>query len=198
VLGELLRDSSAQVTVLSADWAPMLRQFPAGAEPTILAHLGRAARTAREGQAGAARGHLLQAVESAAPPQRRTVLVSLLRQEIARVLALEPSVTIGLAQPLSELGLDSFMAVELRNAIASGFGLTLASTTLFDYPRLDALAGHIESLVFPPEMRQAAEASPEFSLRNLTPVASDDFGDLLDTIETLDESDVRDILIRKS
>jgi acyl transferase domain-containing protein len=198
VFGELLRDSSAQVTVLHADWELMLRQFPAGAEPTILAHLGNAARTARERQAGAPRGHLLRAVESAAPPQRRTVLISLLRQEIARVLALEPSVTIGLAQPLSELGLDSLMAVELRNTVASGLGLTLASTTLFDYPRLDALAGHIESQLFPPELREAVEASAESSLPNLNPVASDDFGDLLATIESLDESDVRDMLTRKS
>jgi myxalamid-type polyketide synthase MxaB len=40
------------------------------------------------------------------------------------------------------------MAVELRNALARGAGLTLPATLLFDYPTIDALVsyvlGHIE------------------------------------------------------
>jgi acyl carrier protein len=185
VFGELLQDDSAQVMVLPVDWELMLRQFPAGKEPTILAHLGN-----RDKQIRSAQGHLLLAVQSATPQQRRTVLTSLLRQEISRVLALEPSVTIGLAQPLSELGLDSLMAVELRNAIAAGFDLTLASTTLFDYPRLDALAEHIKSELFSTEPETVAETSRS--------TVSDDFGDLLATLETLDESDVSDMLAGRS
>ena len=121
-------------------------------------------------------------------------MISQLRQEIARVLALEPSAAIGLAQPLSELGLDSLMAVELRIAVANGFGLTLASTTLFDYPRLDALAEHIESQLFPPEV--SAEASPE-SAPEAPPEFTDDFGDLLDEIETLGEAQVQEMLAAK-
>jgi acyl carrier protein len=192
-LGELLRDREAQVVVLPVDWERMLRQFPEGAEPSLIAHFGRAASGSGD-KTPAVEGHLLQGVQSAAPSQRRAVLISQLRQEIARVLALEPSAAIGLAQPLSELGLDSLMAVELRIAVANGFGLTLASTTLFDYPRLDALAEHIESQLFPPEV--SAEASPE-SAPGAPPEFTDDFGDLLDEIETLGEAQVQEMLAAK-
>lgn len=191
-MGELLWERAAQIAVLPIDWETALRQYPAGAQPTLFARFGKIA-TGIHDKPGATEGHLLQAVQSAAPAQRRSVLITLLRQEIARVLALESSASIGLAQPLSELGLDSLMAVELRIALSNGFSLPLASTTLFDYPRLDALAAHLESQLFPPEAAPP-KVAPEAAHDNMT----DDFGDLLDAIETLGDAQVREMLTAKT
>ena len=46
-------------------------------------------------------------------------------------------------RPLKEIGLDSLMAVELRNLLTRSIGQPLAATLLFDYPTLDALADHV-------------------------------------------------------
>ena len=43
-------------------------------------------------------------------------------------------------QLLTELGLDSLMAVELRNLLARSLGVPLPATLLFDHPSLEALA----------------------------------------------------------
>ena len=47
--------------------------------------------------------------------------------------------------PLMDSGLDSIGAVEVRNAVASKFGIDLPATVTFDYPSVAALAGFVAS-----------------------------------------------------
>ena len=49
--------------------------------------------------------------------------------------------------PLMESGLDSLGSVELRNSLASQFGVELPATVTLDYPSISALAGYIASLL---------------------------------------------------
>jgi hypothetical protein len=49
--------------------------------------------------------------------------------------------------PLTEAGLDSLMAVELRNAIASSAGVALPATLLFDYSTITALGGYLTPIL---------------------------------------------------
>lgn len=60
-----------------------------------------------------------------------------------KALGLSSTQAIDPAQPLHELGLDSLMAVELRNAINAAFAVSLPPTALFDYPTLEALAVYV-------------------------------------------------------
>jgi acyl carrier protein len=59
------------------------------------------------------------------------------------VLALEPDYPLDTRKPMNELGFDSLMAVELKNALDAGVGRKLPATLVFEHPTIDALAKHL-------------------------------------------------------
>ncbi len=79
-------------------------------------------------------------------PDRHRALMDLVTKEIGTVLGRSPHTVIP-DRPLSELGLDSVMAQELRSRLATATGLRLRSTLLFDYPTAGAVARHMRLLL---------------------------------------------------
>ncbi|MEV6325384.1 SDR family NAD(P)-dependent oxidoreductase [Nocardia sp. NPDC051787] len=60
--------------------------------------------------------------------------------------ALGRSAAVSDRTPLRELGLDSMMAVELRNALSTDLGVRLPATLLFDHPTVAAVSAEIARL----------------------------------------------------
>ena len=72
--------------------------------------------------------------------ERLQALVELAQEDIAAVLALPGASSVPADVPLKELGLDSLMAVELRNRLSGRVGTKLPTTVAFDYPTARAMA----------------------------------------------------------
>ena len=89
-------------------------------------------------------------------PDRWQLLQAFIREQAVRVLALDASQPIDTGQSLNDLGLDSLMALELRNALASGVKHTLPATVLFTHPSIDALTQYLCS-----DVLAADAAEPE-------------------------------------
>ena len=85
------------------------------------------------------RGALLTARSGA---QQRLVLESHVRAQLAAVLKLSPSRIDRLA-PVVSLGLDSVMAIEVRDRLEGTFGLPLSVTLLWAYPTVADLASYL-------------------------------------------------------
>jgi acyl carrier protein len=93
--------------------------------------------------------------------------VRLVQQEIEKhavaILGLDPSSHIDPAEPLHDLGFDSLMAVELRNALSVYVREDLPATLVFDYPTVESLADYLADLLMEPEADEvpARVAAPE-------------------------------------
>ncbi len=66
-------------------------------------------------------------------------LERMLQKVIAQILSVSDLNKIHLDKSLQEFGMDSLMAVELRNKLSAMFGKKLSVTLLFDYPNIKAL-----------------------------------------------------------
>ena len=78
--------------------------------------------------------------DGVAGKERLGTLVALVQEVVAGVLGLAGAAAVPANQPLKELGLDSLMAVEVRNRLAARAETTLPTTLVFDYPTPEAIA----------------------------------------------------------
>lgn len=75
--------------------------------------------------------------------RRRAALIELLAGRLAGILRLPSADSIEPRHRLFDLGLDSIMALELKNVIERDLGRRLGATLIFKYPTLEALTDHL-------------------------------------------------------
>ena len=117
--------------------------------------------------------------EVAATPaaRRRALVTSRVREQALRTLGLAADFPLDPRQGLRDVGLDSLMAVELRNALQQLAGRSLPSTLLFDFPTVDGLSGYLLDMVAKADPRPAA--APPVVPAPAAAIADEDVEDLL-------------------
>jgi acyl transferase domain-containing protein/NAD(P)-dependent dehydrogenase (short-subunit alcohol dehydrogenase family)/acyl carrier protein len=189
-LRRLVESGVAQAAVFPVDWKRFLARFAAGETPPFLSELGEVVGSqspTAPGVKAAPKQDDLRKKLLEAPESRRLALVTaFVREHVSRALGVASSVTIDPRTPLGEIGLDSLLAVELRNTLGSALGESLPATLLFDYPSIGALAEHIGGL-----LRPDGAATPDAGQ------AAADEHTLLDRVESLSEDELDRLLTSK-
>ena len=154
---QLVRQDVTTSVVMSMDWSV----FEEAVEdrPPFLEDL-LSAESDDEADSRASSEDLLSRLREA-PASREELLVSFLQQEVQAVLRLSmaPEPTVG----FFDLGMDSLMAVELRNRLNRAFAeeYVVPNTVVFDYPDIVSLARHLVGELGEVGSAPAAEAQPE-------------------------------------
>jgi acyl carrier protein len=104
---------------------------------------GAGATGGRERDAKAAGATVVDGWRASPPAQRRRLVLGHVAGRARHVLGQDDTFVVDERLPLKEVGLDSLMAVELRNALTRSLGTSLPATLLFDHPSLDALATYL-------------------------------------------------------
>lgn len=88
---------------------------------------------------------IIAELQAAGLARRHELLLTFVAEHVARVTSASDWRSIDPRQPLSELGLDSLMAVDLRNRLGAGLGMgrSLPATLVFDHPTIEALARYL-------------------------------------------------------
>ncbi|MEZ4449706.1 MAG: KR domain-containing protein [Nannocystaceae bacterium] len=147
------------------------RGLQGAAVPAVLRGLLRPALPrARDARAAGSQRPRLRAL---APGERSGALLELIRREAAAVLALGDPGVVAPDQPLATLGLDSLMALELRNRLSAAVEVELPATATFDRTPA-AMVEVLQALLWPdggaPEGADAAApALPAGGVVPITP-----------------------------
>jgi acyl carrier protein len=117
----------AQMAALRVDWTKWRQSFRGLQENPLLERIFASGVEAEEtpGKTSDWRSR----IEAAAPADRETLVVQALQDIVGSVLRVKPE-SLRPDQPLTDLGLDSLMGVEIENLIESSIGVALPPASL--------------------------------------------------------------------
>jgi acyl carrier protein len=146
VLRDVMRQPIPRLAVLPIDWQLLVAELPTGTPP-VLADVAAGRPGGRHAPARPGRRTVQTELAAVAPEDRYRVLQAFVAREVALVLALDPRQVLEPARGLSDVGMDSLMAVELANRLSAGVGRKLPSTLAFECPTLGELTAHLAELL---------------------------------------------------
>ena len=123
----LISSSAVEVGVVPIQWNQFLNQLPNGVKLPFLEEFSATKKSVTELK----QDKIISQLELASKTERETILSSHLQSEIATVLGMGDT-TIDLQQPLNTMGLDSLMALELRNRVKSKLGVDIPIVQLVE------------------------------------------------------------------
>jgi myxalamid-type polyketide synthase MxaE and MxaD len=142
VLERLLQSDLAQAAVLPVDWARWRQRYPAFTRAPLLARLMAGADDAL---AQSEPTLSATALERVSPDERSGLVEAYLAEQVARVLGMEVA-ELDHAVPLSSIGIDSLMAVEVKNRVELDLGVVIPMVQLLQGPSVTLLANHVLDL----------------------------------------------------
>jgi acyl carrier protein len=137
VLDRALASGEPQLGAMPVDWPRFFAADPAARLSPLLAEL--AARHAGAVEADPEEGRIAKAIAACPPAEHAVLLTEEMRRLVGGVLRLAPG-QVPADVPFTELGVDSLMAIEIKNRLQRQAGVDVPLTDLLRGPTAGGLA----------------------------------------------------------
>jgi acyl transferase domain-containing protein/acyl carrier protein/SAM-dependent methyltransferase len=127
LMESFLTAHSTQVAAIRVDWAKWRQSFRGMQDNPLVERIFASGVELQETSSGSSDWR--QKIQSAGPDDRIEVIGQAVRDVVGSVLRVKPD-SLRDDQPLTDLGLDSLMGVEIENLIESSIGVALPPTSL--------------------------------------------------------------------
>jgi acyl transferase domain-containing protein/acyl-CoA synthetase (AMP-forming)/AMP-acid ligase II/acyl carrier protein len=161
-LEQVMGHDLAQIAIMSANWTDLGQTFPAAERtPFIRELVQEQEETVSASTHGSTHGSTTESnfvkevLLRADAAQRQSLLEPHLRALVSDVMGIDPS-RLDSQQPLDLMGMDSIMAVELKNRIEASLGLPLPIIDIIQGFTIDWLASRLVE-----QLRENGHATPE-------------------------------------
>jgi NAD(P)-dependent dehydrogenase (short-subunit alcohol dehydrogenase family) len=199
-LGEVIRQGTVQVSVLPINWVRLQSGIPSLANsPFVRELVVGAAKPEKAADARPAKKTLLtDLLLINDPAERQRILIDRLQAEAARVLRL-PVSKLDVNRCLNQFGMDSLMALELKNRMQAEWGMPIPLATVLSGPPVAELAALLMAKLADraanPDRASTSEPSTS-SGREAGAIDKHEAQELLRKLPELSDDDVDSILSR--
>ncbi len=145
-LEEVLATDEAQIAIFNIDWPHLLSQF-GQMTPAFLSEIASQHPLQGKANQGPKQRELLEQMKVATTDQRQRLMVDYLIGVVAKVLRRGKNDLPDPEEGFFNLGMDSLMALDFGQMIQVDLGITLSSTSTFEYPNIQALAEYLEEII---------------------------------------------------
>jgi acyl carrier protein len=191
LMESFLNAGTTQAMALRVDWSKWRHSSRGSQESPLLEHIFAAGVESLE--TGTAKSDWRGRIEAASADDRIDVIGHAVRDVVGSVLRVKPE-GLRLDQPLTDLGLDSLMAVEIENSIESAIGVALPPASLMRARTIGQIASLIAehmggAAVTTPKVLALAEESESTDQVDLDALSDEQIGRLLGD-ESTDAADL--------
>jgi acyl transferase domain-containing protein/acyl-CoA synthetase (AMP-forming)/AMP-acid ligase II/NADPH:quinone reductase-like Zn-dependent oxidoreductase/acyl carrier protein len=154
------KSGPAQAVAMAVDWTLLARSFNGTQPPALISDLLRNKSRPATAKAALESGPRLsmQELMVATPASRHALLLAHVQKSLAQVMALEAP-ELDPEESLSNLGLDSLMALELQHSLEESFGAKLPIELLMGMPSLNEFVTRLLEVLA--KTAPAPERAPE-------------------------------------
>jgi phthiocerol/phenolphthiocerol synthesis type-I polyketide synthase D len=187
-----------QCAVVAVNWPQFFQAWSGAAESKLLSDLRQehSRDVPDAGSVPAKTRQIAKELLAADSGQRKQMLDDYVLREVARVLK-TTTAKLDVQQPLTNLGLDSLMAIELKNKVEIDLGITLSMVMFLQGPSIAQLTAQVLSQIESDAFLLSAAQGPRPAITGISQADAaerEKAQELLATLDELTDDDVDSLL----